>query len=599
MDNKQLETSNISNLFKLFLLSLTNTKIYPITSPIVENYISELYNVLKQILRETTLITLSEMDSKIFVNAEKYSGKDSISMANLDYLTQPFIQTGFKSITFKKELLLEELKNFIIAIVTKKPGTPTKEIIKQFVQKNNIRNVSIDKVEYITVLKSDKIIKNIIQKISQPVSNLNELIDVLNTVLHELEKLPNEETQKKVSSMIAKQISTLDSYLLCELLTNSLPLKLEQSGLKNEIINNLTKQDIEEILNEIILWCKKLRNQVESKFEYIKKLQSFKNFISFVINSAVSEILPFELFEELFKIGLIDALPEAIKQKKEEQKSWISQLDELLETKQPEKLLQEKFLFSLKENIEKLCIIGLDDKVETIISLMTENLSNPVVKVRLLAASSIYEISNQLTKNSKSKISKNLISRILNFLFKEKEKAIINLYLYSLEKSFMCLINCKDYSSFNNFVKQMLLNAQEIQKTEPSKYKSIYYLIEKIFINKKEKILNRLIQEVDTKITNEILWFLNYIVAHSIETTIEAIFNISNQEILYKPQDLIISMNNKREVIGSILAYLSLITSQYKISKIVDLIEKIDYDFSEALKQIYPYVRICQQNFNY
>lgn len=590
MNNGQQFETSINNLLKFFRLSLTNIKIYPITSPIVENQINEFYNSLKQILRETTFITISEMDGKIFINEEEYHVKDPISIANIEYLTQFFIQSGIKSITFKREILLEELKNFIVSLTIKKSSVPTKEIIKQFIKEKNIKNITIDEVEYITVLRSDKSIKNIIQTISQPVSNFTELMNILNNTVYELEKIPNEETQKKISSMIAKQLSTLDTHLLCELLTNPLPPKLEKLDLKNNIINNLTKQNIEEIFNEIINWCKKLRTQVENESEYIKQLQNFKNFISFIINSPVSEILPIELFEDLFKIGLIDVLPEAIKQKKEEQKSWITQLDEFLETKQPEKLLQEKFLSNLQENVEKLCIIGLDDKVENIINLMSENLSNPIVKLRQLAASSITDISNQLLKNNKSKIAKNLISKILNFLLKEKEGTVINLYFSSLEKSLICLINSKDYNSFNSFVKQMLLTAEELQKVEPSKSKSIYYLIEKIFNNTKEKILIHLVQEVDTKILNDILWFLNYIAENSVDTIIEAIFNISNQEILYKLYDLITSMNNKQEVVDCILTYLTPTTSQHKISKIIDLIEKIDYDFSEILKQIYPYM---------
>ncbi|MCX8095846.1 MAG: hypothetical protein N3D74_06670, partial [Caldisericia bacterium] len=83
--HKQEELS-INNLLKLFRLSLTNIKIYPITSPVVENQINELYNLLKQILQEKTFITISEMDGKIFINEEEYHSKDPISISNITYL---------------------------------------------------------------------------------------------------------------------------------------------------------------------------------------------------------------------------------------------------------------------------------------------------------------------------------------------------------------------------------------------------------------------------------------------------------------------------------------------------------------------------------
>ncbi|MCS7231471.1 MAG: hypothetical protein RMJ67_04995 [Elusimicrobiota bacterium] len=239
--HKQEELS-INNLLKLFRLSLTNIKIYPITSPVVENQINELYNLLKQILQEKTFITISEMDGKIFINEEEYHSKDPISISNITYLAQFFIQTGIKSISFKKELLLEELKSFIVALTYKKTNISTKEIIKQIIEKHNIKNIAIDEVEYITVLRSDKTLKNILQTISQPISNFTDLMKVLNNVLPELDKIQDEETKKKIISTIAKQLSNLDTHILSDLLTNPLPQKFEQLELKQQILNNLTKK---------------------------------------------------------------------------------------------------------------------------------------------------------------------------------------------------------------------------------------------------------------------------------------------------------------------------------------------------------------------
>ncbi|MEN3013819.1 MAG: HEAT repeat domain-containing protein [Endomicrobiia bacterium] len=580
----------INNLLKSFRLSLTNIKIYPPTSPIVENQINELYGLLKEILKEQTFITISELDGKIFINDKEYYSKDPVSISNVNYLVQFFIQTGIKSITLKKELLFEELKNFIIAFTVKKPGISTKEIITQTIEQQNIKNITIDEVEYISVLKSDKTIKNIFRTISQPISNFTDLMNVLNSVFSEISKLQDEETKKKITSAVAKQLSGLNSHLLFDLLVNPLPPKFEELGLKQNIVNYLTKQNMEEIFNEIITWCKKLRSQTENETEYIKQLQNFKEFIKLVINSPISELVPVEIFEEIFKIGLIDALPEAIKQKKEEQKSWIAQLDEFLQIKEPVKLLQEKFLSNLQENIEKLCILSLDDKLENIINLMSENLSNPIVKLRQLAASSFNDISVQIAKNNKTKLAKNLTKKILEFLLKEKEETVLNQYFFSLENSLICLINSKDYESFTEYTKHLLLFAEETQKIEPYKSKLIYSLIDKIYNNTKEKILNHLVEEIDKKTIDNIIWFLTYIGERACETLIETILTTTNQEIIFKLTDLIVSLKNQQEVIEYILKYLSPKTSQHKISKIIALAEKISFDFSETLKQIYPYM---------
>ncbi|MCX7957141.1 MAG: HEAT repeat domain-containing protein [Endomicrobia bacterium] len=583
------------NLLKLFRLSLTNLKIYPPNSPIIEKQLTELYELIKKIIQNNTFVTITEIDGKIFINEEEYSSKDPISISNINNLVQFFIQSSIKSITFKKELLHNELKDFFTALVQKKSNLTTKEIIKVFIEQNNIKNIAIDEVEFITVSKSDKTIKSILQNISQPINNFPELMSVLNTTLSELEKLPSEETKNRITSTIAKQISTLDTKIIYEFLTNPLPPKFEEFKLKQQIVNNLTKHNLEDIFNEVVEWCKKLKNRSESEIEYLENLQNLKDFIKLVVNSPVSEFVPIEIFEELFKIGLIDALPEDIKHKKEEQKSWIAQLDELLSTKEPQKLLQEKFLKNLQENIEKLCIIGLDDKLDNLINLMIENLSNPVIKIRQLTSSYIKDISYSLNKNNKSTLAKNLGRKLLSFLLKEKEEIVFDQYILSIECIFTCLIKTKSYSIFTDYCKQLLLFVEENNKTEQQKVILIQKLINRVFDINKDVILNDLIDENCNKYIDDIIWFLKYISENSIELIFNAILSTKNQKVIYKLLDLLNNIDNKQKILDIVSEYLQPTTSQSIIAKLLDLLNKINYDFSNNLKKIYPYLNYANK----
>ena len=246
------EKNLVEQLLKSFRMTLVNIKIYPVTSPLIEKQINELFSVLKQILQEETILTISEVDNKIFINDKEYIGKDPASIANITPVTQFFLQSGIKSITFKKEIELEELKIILLALSVKKPKVSTKEFVNQIIKEKNIKNVAIDEVEYISITKSDQSVKSILNIISQPVSDLPELINVLGTSFNELDKIKDEKTKKNVTDAIIKYVSSLDTNLIKELFVQPLPQKIEETGFKQQLFNNLTKQNVEEIFNEII-----------------------------------------------------------------------------------------------------------------------------------------------------------------------------------------------------------------------------------------------------------------------------------------------------------------------------------------------------------
>lgn len=579
---------HLDQLLKSLRLTLTNIKIYPLNSPLVEQQINSLYSILKHLLQDNTFVAISEMDGKIFINDTEYQSKDPTSISNMSYIVQFFVQTGIKSITFKKELTINELQDIMIALTTKKPKLTTKEIVMQTIKEKDIKNISIDEVEYITVLKSDTAVRSILDKISQPVSDFPQLVSVLIQSFSELDKVQDEKTKKNMVNTIAKYVASHDINLIRDLFSQPLPEKIEQLGFKQQVINTLTKQQVEGILNEIIEWCKQIKKEAETEIEYIEKLQHVKEFIKLVVNSPVSKLLPIEVFEELFKIGLISALPEWVVQQKEEKKSWIQQLDELLSTNDPVKLVQEKFITNLQDNIEKLCIIGLDDKIDKLISLMTENLSNPVVKIRQLASSSLDIVSKQIYTHQKSKLAKNLAASIMKFLLREQDSTVVSQYLQSLKNSLSCLIVCKDYKSFIEYMQQLLLFAEEIQKTDPDKSKSIYMCLDKIYDETKSFILSSL-AENDTENINLILQFLRYISERSIDTILSAIMESNNTYITNVLVQLLANMKDQQQVVKSIEELLSPQTPSHKVAKIIPILDKFDYDFSNTLKSLYNY----------
>lgn len=587
MNNKSIDTQFLINeLLKFLRLSITNIKIYPITSPLVESQIHQLYSIIKKLLYDKDYISISEMGEKIFVNTEEYIPKDPTSFSNSLYLTKFFIQVGIKSITLKKEVKIEELKEILVALVTKKPKLTTKEVVQQVIQEKKINNITIDEVEFVSVLKSDQSIKSILRMISSPVSDLASLMNMLSRVFSEFDKVENENTKKQLLNAVSKYVSSLDIQIVKELFTQTLPPKIEQIGFKQQVFNNLTKQNVEEIFNEIINWCKRIRAETVDESEYLEQLQNLKEFIKLVVNSPVSKLVPVDIIEELFKIGLLDALPDWIEEQKEK-KSWITYLDEILNTNEPVKLLQEEFLNSLQENVEKLCIIGLDDKLEKFTSLMAENLSNPVVKLRQLAANSLNDISANVIKYNKINIVKNIIPSIIKYFFKEQSEEVISQYIEILFQTLSNLVLAKDYTSFVFYSKQLLQFAEEIKNFNQQKYTLVDSLLVKIFKDTKDAILEDLLNE-EQPYFNEILWFLNYVSESSVDILINAVVNSDNPQVRNLLSQILVK--NQKIVIDKIIKYLNLEVSNLNLARMINILKKFDYDFSPFLIKLYKYV---------
>ncbi|MFQ3675079.1 MAG: hypothetical protein SNJ64_00880, partial [Endomicrobiia bacterium] len=303
-----LQTSGL--LIKSFRITLTNIRMYPLTSNLVEQPMREFLTTINDILKTFSYIAISEMDGKIFINSQEYRSEDPTLNSHIKFLVQFFVQSGIKSITFKQEVTTEEIKTVLLALVTKKPKMSTRDIVKQVLKEKNITTIVIDEVEFITVLQSDKETKNILNQISTPVNNLSDLMSVLGKVYTELDNVKDTLSQNVVKDNIAKYVSSLDPSVIRDLFSQKLPPKIEESGLKQTVFNNLTKQKVEDIFNDIIGWVKELKKDTSNEIEYLDRLTNLKDFIKLIVSSPVSKLVPIEIFEELFKVGMIDVLPE-------------------------------------------------------------------------------------------------------------------------------------------------------------------------------------------------------------------------------------------------------------------------------------------------
>ncbi len=224
---------------------------------------------------------------------------------------------------------------------------------------------------------------------------------------------------------------------------------------------------------------------------------------------------------------------------------------------------------------------------------MTENFSNPVVKLRQLASSAIENIAKQLNKFQKGKIAKNLVGNILKFIIKEQDDTIVKLQINTLEHSLACLIITDDYESFVEYAQQLLRFAEELSKVNSEKSKLIYSLIDKVYQQTEEFILQDLVEPKSS--LDKIVWILTYIAEQGIDTILKAIMNTNKQQIVNVLLHILLSLKDQKQVIESVEELIVPQTPVHKLSKILEILPKLNYDFSRSLKKIYNYTNYANK----
>ena len=120
----------------------------------------------------------------------------------------------------------------------------------------------------------------IISSLFVPLSMLNRAYrwkNILNVIKKDI-KIKNDMLQ-----MLAKKIAVLNPSELKDFFESALPVKIEQSGLRELVINILPQEKIKEILQEITVWYEEIKKTVKSEFEAAEHLASLRRFLNKIL----------------------------------------------------------------------------------------------------------------------------------------------------------------------------------------------------------------------------------------------------------------------------------------------------------------------------
>ena len=461
---------------KLLRISINNMKIYPVTSAIVENSLSEFYTVLNEYLQSTGLLTLTEMNNTLLLDGEQ-TNVDLNTKSQIDDLAKTIKQREIHSITFKNGVTLDELKIFLDGLIRKKPNIKTKDFLDQVFAEQKVEHIGLDQVEYMPVVKGDANINKIFSILNNKPQEMSQVASTLGEVYTLMDNVHDQAVYDKLQERVANYMASMDIDILKDFLEQELPPKIEKTGLKDKIISTFTKDKIEDIFREVLKWCNELKSKTGSETEYITQLDKLKNFLQRFLAAPASKLVSIEIYDDLLQAGVLENVPEWVTETRHRRESILFQVDTLLE-KDSVILLENETLKHLPEAVEKLCQVGLTEILEKLVHKMMDNFENTLPKLRMLASDTVIKFCEILQQYRQNGLLQQVTPRLISYTEKEPEYNVycnqIKLLLalseyfllagnYELGKSIVQLLKKMSFSEYCDNEKKRSCSEQSLK----------------------------------------------------------------------------------------------------------------------------------------
>jgi len=375
-----LDQEKIGNLIKTFHLAITYLRIYPPTSQMVLATFDTFFRIVQHATEQNQSLTLSELAGKLLVNGQESTSREIQLIGN--NVLKLFNQRKIQSITVQPGIPREELSAFITDILHKR-----REELSSY------PHIALDQTIYVAMLKGEEAIVKISETIKSAGGEIVGLIKSLRESYDLIDHLPDQMLQHNAQERLAQELSKQDPAVLRDIFERELPPRIEQSGLKAQLLNTLSQEKIKVIFGDIAVWYDAVRTNEHSDFAAIEQLEKLKRFIQTVLTAPAARDIPRQFFEELLQKGLLEQLPAWFDSTAVKPAS-IFEIERLLE-KDPAELLDKQIIDTLPQAAEKLCQIENNDLLGKLLEKLLLNIKNSAARIRLSTArsvSAIYEI---------------------------------------------------------------------------------------------------------------------------------------------------------------------------------------------------------------
>lgn len=371
--------------------AVVNGRIYPKGSQMVDSAIKGAQSAIDGCLVDSTPMVVSDLQGKLCIN-----GKEAAEAKDF----RPFlIQHEVQSLKFLKGLQVPEVATLVDALGKKKDQLGDQKNLGDYLQANGVSHIQVEEVEFVELKKGDVVVSQVLSLLEQS-TDAPSLNNSLDESYRLIEQLPDDSSKKDAQLKVARHLSTLPPYQLKELFDAKLPDRVEHSGLKADVVKEMSKEKLEETLEEVNKWYHQIKEESKSDFDVVEKLSGLKSFLGKVLHSPASKTVPFALYEELLNIGLIEQVPQGVQ--KGENAGLLAEAENLIA--QPnEALLEPTTRQRLPELLKALCGMALDEPIGKLTDKLLANLSNQAPVVRETTVKIVRTFQEILASNRKDK----------------------------------------------------------------------------------------------------------------------------------------------------------------------------------------------------
>ena len=383
----------IGKAISMLRSAIVNSRIYPKGSQMVEASLKGAYEALVTCLGDGAPIIISDIHGKMCANGKEISEARDF---------RPFlVQHEIQSLKFHKDVTLTDIALLLDGLAQKKGQLEGG--VKHFgewLKSKGVTKIECEEIEFVELKKGDVVIQQVYSLLEQASGDPAGLAGALEESYRMVDQLPDETSKTEVRKRMAGHIATLPPSQIRDLFDSKLPEQIENSTLKTDVIQALSRDKLEETLEEVHKWYKQIKQDSKSELEAVEKLNGLKSFLGKVLHSPQSKTVPFALYEELLQVNLIEQVPVGVQ--KGENSGLMAEIESLL-SRPSESLTEQSVRQRLPDLLKALCAMKLDDHVIRLTDKMLENLHNPAPIVRAAAAKMIKVFAELLAANRKDK----------------------------------------------------------------------------------------------------------------------------------------------------------------------------------------------------
>jgi HEAT repeat protein len=380
--------------------AIVNARIYPKGSQMVESAVKGAHQALESCLAESSPIIISDLQGKLCANGKEIADAKDF---------RPFlVQQEVQSLKFFKGLDLREVASLIDALGRRKGQMGDHKTLEDWLKAENVPHIQAEEIEFVELKKGEIVVQQMMSLLEQS-GDIPSLVGSLEESFHLISQLPEEAQKQEAQKKMASHLSSLPPQQLRELFETRLPESVEKSGLKDDVVQAMSHEKLEETLEEVNKWYHQIKQESKSEFEVVEKLSGLKSFLGKVLHSPGSKAVPFALYEELLHVGLIEEIPPGVQ--KGENAGLLTEVESLLG--QPdEALLEHAVRQRFPEILKSLCAMGMDEPLTRLTDKMLNNLHNPAPVVRESAVKTIQVFEETLASNRKEKPFMQIVSSL-------------------------------------------------------------------------------------------------------------------------------------------------------------------------------------------